>query len=116
MGGPLYASKLVSSFNLTSSSDLPTESIIPFLDKDGLFFPFPDTKTILASSVTSPYPDIFYLDSFTDGFDKCEKKGGYKEGKGMIWGAGTGVFNLPYFSGLPTDSIVFSPDKSVVFP
>ena len=79
MGGPLYASKLVSSFNLTSSSDLPTESIIPFLDKDGLFFPFPDTKTILASSVTSPYPDIFYLASLAARFDIREKKGGYEE-------------------------------------
>ena len=33
----------------------------------------------------------------------------------MIWGAGTGVFNLTYSSGLPTDSIIISPDKSAIF-
>ena len=34
----------------------------------------------------------------------------------MIWGAGTGVFNLIYSSVLLTDSIVPSPDKAGVFP
>ena len=33
----------------------------------------------------------------------------------MIWDAGTGVFNLTCSSGLPTDSIVTSPDKYGVF-
>ena len=34
----------------------------------------------------------------------------------MIWCAGTGVLNLTYYSGLPTDSIITSPDKAGVFP
>ena len=34
----------------------------------------------------------------------------------MICGAGTAVFNLPYSSGLPTDSIIPSSDKAGVFP
>ena len=33
----------------------------------------------------------------------------------MVWGAGTGLFNLPYFSSLPTESIIPSLDKSGVF-
>ena len=33
----------------------------------------------------------------------------------FIWGEGTGVFNFNSLSGLPTDSIINSPDKSVVF-
>ena len=34
----------------------------------------------------------------------------------MVWGAGTGVFNLTYSSGLPADSIITSQNKSRVFP
>ena len=34
----------------------------------------------------------------------------------MVWGAGTGVFNLPSSSGHPTDSIIHSPGKAGVFP
>ena len=33
----------------------------------------------------------------------------------MIWGAGTGVLKLTSYSGLPTDSIITSPDKFGVF-
>ena len=34
----------------------------------------------------------------------------------MIWGAGTGVFDLDSYSVLTTDSIITSPNKSGVFP
>ena len=49
------------------------------------------------------------------GFDICSKKRGYDEEKGIVWGAGTGVFNLPSSLGLPTDSIITYPDKYGVF-
>ena len=34
----------------------------------------------------------------------------------MVWDASTGVFNLTYCSGLPTESIISTPDKAGVFP
>ena len=48
-------------------------------------------------------------------FDTCGKKGGNEVEDGMILGAGTGVFNLTSFSGLPTDSIIPSLDEAGVF-
>ena len=34
----------------------------------------------------------------------------------MVWDASTGVFNLTYCSGLPTESIISTPYKAGVFP
>ena len=45
--------------NLTSSSGLLTESIIPFPDKYGLFSSLSNMTTFLASSVSSPSSDTF---------------------------------------------------------
>ena len=116
MGGTLHASKLLPSFNLTSSLGIPTESIITSPDKAGMFPSFSDMKFFLASSVTSPYSGTFYLTSSADGLDTCGKKVGDDEEEGMIWGAGTEVFNLTSSSVLPTESIITYPDKAGVFP
>ena len=115
MVGPLHASKLVSSFKLTSSSRLPTDSIITSPDKTGVFNSFSYMIVFLSSSVVSYSPGICSLASLAAGFDTCENKGGYEEEEGKAWGADTGLFNLTSSSGLPTDSIITSPDKSGVF-
>ena len=46
-------------FNFTSSLVLPTNSIIPYPYKFGVFPSFSDTKNFLASYVTFPSSDIF---------------------------------------------------------
>ena len=51
-----------------------------------------------------------------DGFDTYSKKGETNEEEEMVWGAGTGVFNLNSSSLLPTNSIIPSTDKAGVFP
>ena len=81
-------------FILTSSSVLPNNSIITSPYKDVLFLSFSDTKLFFVSSVPSPYPDTFSLESSEDGFDTCGSKGGDEEENGMILDAGTWLFNL----------------------
>ena len=78
VGGPLHASKLVSSFNLNSSSGLPTDPIIPSPDKSGVFTYSSNMITFLASSVLSRYPDTFYLASSAVVFGTCVNNGGYE--------------------------------------
>ena len=63
-------------------------------DKYAVFSKFYDTGTFLASSVSSPSPDIFILDSLASVFDTCGKKGEYDEEEGIVYCAGTGVFNF----------------------
>ena len=70
--------------NFTSSSVLPNDSIIIYPYKAAVFTSFSDKTTFLASSVSSPSPDTFYLASSEDGFDTCGNKGGKKEEEGMI--------------------------------
>ena len=57
--------------NLTFFSGLPTDSIITSLDKAVMFYSFYNITTFLVSSVTSPPPDTFSLDSSAAGFDTC---------------------------------------------
>ena len=66
-------------FNLTSYSGIPNESIILSPDKSAVLPSFSDTTTFIASSIPSPLPDTFSMDSLADGFDTCVKKGGYEE-------------------------------------
>ena len=63
-------------FYLTSSSGLPTDSIIISPDKAVVFPSFYDTTRFLASSDPSPSPDTFSLASSADGFDTNVKKVG----------------------------------------
>ena len=103
-------------FDLTSYPGFPTNSIINSPDKSVVFPLFSDKTTFLSSSVTSPSPDTFSLASYTDGFDTCVKKVVDEEEKVIICGTGTGVFNFTHYLVLPTESIIISPDKAVVFP
>ena len=102
-------------FNPTSSSGLPNDSIITSSDKVAVFPYFSNTTTFLASSVTSPSPDTVPWNIWQPYLIPEERREDNKNQR-IIWGAGTGVFNLNYFSGLPTDSIITSPDKATVFP
>ena len=63
-------------FNLTSSYGIPTDYITTSLDKSVVFPSFYDTTTFLASSITSPYLDTFYLASLAERFDTCGKNRG----------------------------------------
>ena len=71
-------------FNWTSSSGLPTDSIITSPDKATVFPSFYDMKNFIATSVPSPSPDTFSLASSAAGFDACGKKEGGDEEEEMI--------------------------------
>ena len=102
--------------NLTSSLGLPTKSILISLDTSVGFSSFYGRTTFLASSVSCPSPETLSLVSLSDRFGTCENKRGDEEKEGIIWGSSTGLFILNSSSELPTDSIIASPDKSLVFP
>ena len=102
-------------FNLTSYSELPNDSISTSPDKYGVFPSFSCTTTFLASYFPFPFYDTFSLASSTAGFDTCHNKEEDEEEEIIIWGEGTGVFNLTSYSGLSSDFIIISPDKAGVF-
>ena len=66
-------------FKWTSSSILPTDSIITSPYKDAVFTSFYDTMKFLTSSITFPSPEIFSLASSEARFDTRVKKLGYEE-------------------------------------
>ena len=102
-------------FNFTSSLGLPTDSIIPYLDKSEVFSSFYDTTLFFASSILSPSTDTPPPAFLAAKLDTCDKKVGDDEEERIIWGEGTWLFNLTSSSVLPTYFIFSSPDKAGLF-
>ena len=86
-------------------------SIIPTAE-DGHVTPSSQCTVSFVPLFSASLPSLSLTGLLSEaGFDTFDKKVEYDEEEGMVWGVGTGVFNLPYSSGLPTDAITPSPDK-----